>query len=445
MTRLALVPAWWVGAVLAASGLEAQDAADGRRLVEALGCGSCHAGVGSEQSIRSVAPRLGPGSAPLAPAYVFHYLADPQPIRADVAPARMPTYDLGERERVALAVFVADGRALEGVDDAFAAARDRHAGADAAEGRILFERMNCAACHDHARVSARRSAPDLSALGSRVRPEWLKAYLADPVPIRPAGPSPGGGGRMPDFRLSASEVAAVAEHLGRQRAVEFDAWAPAPLSAFAMEKANALLTDRWSCLGCHRLGSDGGRVGPSLDGVRHRLEPEFLRAVIEDPDHAAPGTVMPASLERSDRIDLIASHLLQREGEWTGAERVALPAAAASVAADPAHPGAALYGARCAPCHGVAGGGDGFNAPFLPAPPTAHSDSAAMSLRPDDTLYDGIHAGAWILGGSARMPAFGASLDDERIRALVDYIRALCRCAGPAWSRDGAPPRRAGR
>ena len=60
-----------------------------------------------------------------------------------------------------------------------------------------------------------------------------------------------------------------------------------------------------------------------------------------------------------------------------------------------------------------------------------------MSPRPDDTLYDGIHAGGWILGKSHRMPGFGASLDDDQIRSLVAYIRTLCDCQGPAWSRDG--------
>ncbi|MYJ68283.1 MAG: cytochrome c, partial [Gemmatimonadetes bacterium] len=99
--------------------------------------------------------------------------------------------------------------------------------------------------------------------------------------------------------------------------------------------------------------------------------------------------------------------------------------------------GAALYNAQCAACHGVTGEGDGFNAPFMPVAPTVHADSAAMSLRTDDTLYDGIHGGGWILGKSHRMPAFGASLDDAQKRALVAHIRTLCRCQGPYWSRDG--------
>jgi mono/diheme cytochrome c family protein len=71
-------------------------------------------------------------------------------------------------------------------------------------------------------------------------------------------------------------------------------------------------------------------------------------------------------------------------------------------------------------------------------PATAHADAAAMSLRPDDTLYDGIASGGWVLDRSHRMPAFGQALDRDRIRSLVAYIRDLCDCQGPAWAEGGA-------
>ena len=411
----------------------AQAQPDGERLAQALGCGACHEGVPAGDVIRRVAPAMGTGAAPLAPAYIFHYMADPQTIRPDIAPARMPRYDLTERERLALALFVTNERELRGVDDAFLAARERHPDADRAEGGALFRTLNCAGCHAHPDIAPDRSAPDLSVEGSRVLQEWLAGYLSAPETIRPAGPVPGRGGQMPDFLLQPAEVNAITTYLMTRSASDEQPWDPVPLSPFAMAKAETLLQDRWSCLGCHQLGDDGGRIGPRLDGLAHRLRPAYVRALIQNPAHLVPGTVMPASLEQPDRLDLIASYLLGRDAEWFASEPVALLPAPP----DTTSPGAALYAARCAPCHGVAGAGDGFNAPFLPVAPTMHSDSAAMSLRPDDTLYDGIHAGGWILGKSHRMPAFGASLDDGEKRELVAYIRTLCRCEGPAWSRDG--------
>ncbi|HSM59389.1 MAG TPA: cytochrome c, partial [Longimicrobiales bacterium] len=112
------------------------------------------------------------------------------------------------------------------------------------------------------------------------------------------------------------------------------------------------------------------------------------------------------------------------------------PAWAATVETDRG-PGDALYGRHCAACHGPTGRGDGWNAPNLPVPPTAHADAGLMEGRADDALFDGIHGGARVLDGSPRMPPFGSLLGTGEIRALVATIRSLCDCSGPAWASDG--------
>jgi cytochrome c5 len=96
-----------------------------------------------------------------------------------------------------------------------------------------------------------------------------------------------------------------------------------------------------------------------------------------------------------------------------------------------------LYTKHCAPCHGIGGNANGYNVPFLPKVPTTHADSAYMTTRPDDTLFDGIYSGAYILNKSNRMPPWGETLSRDEIWGLVRYMRELCNCQGPAWSRDG--------
>jgi mono/diheme cytochrome c family protein len=73
---------------------------------------------------------------------------------------------------------------------------------------------------------------------------------------------------------------------------------------------------------------------------------------------------------------------------------------------------------------------------FLPVAPTRHADGTYMSGRPDDALYDAIAAGGAVMGRSPRMPGFGGSLTPEEIRGLVGYLRVLCRCEGPDWSKE---------
>jgi cytochrome c oxidase cbb3-type subunit 3 len=304
-------------------------------------------------------------------------------------------------------------------------------------GAALFVGLNCAACHRHHSITPRstNAAPDLAVESQRVKRPWLQEYLRKPHAIRPAGFQPGDGSRMPDFRLSDGEVGEVLAALvaGPAR----PAPQVRPLSAFAQRKAGLLLADKLSCLGCHRLGEKGGRIGPDLTAVRDRLEPEYVLNVIQNPRAANPHTIMPRVPMSEELQRLVADFLVQQNqpavrdsylslGDyWPTARGPALESAEHS------------YAVHCAPCHGRAGAGDGFNAIYLPRQPTAHAGAEYMSRRPDDTLFDGIHSGGGILNKSHYMPPWGETFKREQIAGLVVYLRELCRCQGPEWSRDG--------
>jgi mono/diheme cytochrome c family protein len=210
---------------------------------------------------------------------------------------------------------------------------------------------------------------------------------------------------------------------------------PRPLSAFQVAKAEALLRDRLPCLGCHEVGGEGGRIGPGLSELKRSRTQALVAAMIRDPERVVPGTIMPrVPMPRGTR-ELIAAYLVQREP--TGAAPVRPSPPAARRAADTARDeDAARYARLCAACHGTGGGGDGYNARFLPVRPTAHADSAYMSARSDDALFDAIFAGGYVMNRSNRMPPYGQTLSRDEIRGLVRYMRTLCRCFGPAWSRD---------
>lgn len=207
------------------------------------------------------------------------------------------------------------------------------------------------------------------------------------------------------------------------------AQSPAPLSAFATAKAERLLREKTSCLGCHQLKGEGGVLGPSLHDVRTRRDPAYIAAMVSDPQHTKPGASMPRLRMPATERALIVRYL-----GGDPAKIVSTPAAATGTA--PVD-GRALYQQWCAGCHGATGNGDGPNAKALPVPPAKHNSRDAMSARSDDALFDTIEAGGTVMNKSHRMPAFGGSLNSREIRALVSYIRTLCNCKGPAWSRDG--------
>ncbi len=204
-----------------------------------------------------------------------------------------------------------------------------------------------------------------------------------------------------------------------------------PLTAFAMQKAERLLRDKHSCLGCHQLKGEGGVLAPRLDDVRTRRDAAYIAMMVSDPQHTKPGASMPRTRMPATERSLIVRYL---GGDSTKIVRTVANAPAAA-----APDGKQLYAQWCAGCHGASGNGDGPNAKALPVKPAKHADAKAMSARSDDALFDTIEAGGAIMNKHHRMPAFGGSLGTTEIRALVGYIRTLCRCEGPAWSRDGAP------
>jgi mono/diheme cytochrome c family protein len=82
--------------------------------------------------------------------------------------------------------------------------------------------------------------------------------------------------------------------------------------------------------------------------------------------------------------------------------------------------GQRLYFSFCAGCHGVDGRGSWRAALFLIRP----GDLTTTASQPDRYVFDIIkHGGASI--GRPGMPAFGAQLSDDDIRALVAYLQTL--------------------
>ena len=216
-----------------------------------------------------------------------------------------------------------------------------------------------------------------------------------------------------------------------------DGAAQPPLSPFAQRKAEWFLRERLPCLGCHRLGVDGGRIGPPLDDVAARRSTAYIAAIIADPQRTVPGTLMPKTPMTGDVRSLIAGYLARGGTAVAKGVTSATAGEAGSVADRAATSGAALYARHCAACHGSGGRGDGPNARDLPVPPAVHASAAEMSKRTDDRLFDAIYAGGFMLGRSARMPAYGETLARSEIRLLVRHIRTLCKCSGPRWSSDG--------
>ena len=420
-------------------------------ITESYRCTACHTldGVGLE----TASELRGTGSR-LNPSWIRTFLVDPD--EALLGPETMPSFFFQfDNDSRTYQSFVPDALDdLHAIADylardsdpnqtvaerSYAEAQRQYPETTAVEGEHLFRAQNCGACHG--RIDGdqpRRTAPDLSIEAARVRRGWLESYLIHPRPVRPSGSPVGSGARMPGFRLSDTEARDLTDQLA---ALAGEADLPdrpsgTPLSQFSMTKAHRLIEERLPCLGCHRLGGKGGAIGPDLSSLAERLQPAFVERLVTEPHALLPDTVMPRPGLADSQAGLVVRFLLQQTLAPDPPRYLDLPV---PVAVDETEmsDGERLYHRYCAACHGGEGGGDGFNAERLPTKPRNFTDADYMSSRPDDTLFDGIAAGGRILGKSNHMPAWGGTLSDNDIVSLVLYLRVLCGCEGPEWSRDG--------
>ncbi|MDO9450402.1 MAG: cytochrome c [Rugosibacter sp.] len=86
------------------------------------------------------------------------------------------------------------------------------------------------------------------------------------------------------------------------------------------------------------------------------------------------------------------------------------------------------YKAYCVQCHGGDGKGGGVNIRDIAVVPRDHTDVKSMSGRSDETLFKAIKEGGASIDKSILMPPWDATLSDEEIKDMVQYLRVLCKC-----------------
>ena len=412
-----------------------------RLIQEELECTRCHSLNGKGQNSSTdltnvgmrlnknwlkqylVSPRVFDGDDTAMPSYFYQFdvtSGDYKPVTPDA----FTQIDAVVDYLMALRVNEAENEGKQ-----FSAIRRQYPEVTAEIGRTIFQSQNCQACHtlDGLEPWFERNAPDLSIESQRVQREWLRGYLSKSHAVRPFGYFPGSGSRMPDYSLTKDEVEALTEHFVKKGKGGSKGYSD-NLSAFSKQKAESLLGNKLSCLGCHRLGELGGKIGPNLTNTASRLKAPFVDMMILNPRMLVPESIMPKVPLSSETARLIGNYL---KGASSKSEN---PSYLSLIDHEPYNPKGSVYLEFCSACHGLGGGGDGFNARYLPETPISHSDPTLMSERPNDTLYDGIHAGGAVLNRHHFMPPWGETLSPHDMQSLVEEIRKFCKCQGPEWS-----------
>ena len=168
-------------------------------------------------------------------------------------------------------------------------------------GRAVFEESGCIGCHK-LHGSGGALGPELERVGASRSPEWLLKHFKNPATVTP-------GSAMPPIKASDADLNALTLYV-----LSFTG---EPLSAYYIsmktipgQTAGRRLFEEKGCIGCHAVAGKGGKVGPPLDEVGKRRDPQWISAHFKSPTAVSPGTVMPQFNFNEQEIRALTEFLL---------------------------------------------------------------------------------------------------------------------------------------
>jgi mono/diheme cytochrome c family protein len=273
------------------------DVGRGRRLVESLRCAACH-------DI--------PGLAPPEPAPPLHEgsRADAGCLSVGGRRPGTPRFALSEQERAALLAFVSGLPEEAAPTPAWTLAEDS------------MRRLSCMGCHTRdgrggaplgpqltaylaadaelAGLKGTLTPPDLTAVGDKLRPEFLALAIRGSAPVS----RPWLAVRMPASPFAKGEAEAIAAYLQQHDGAGSGKPADGPVGHVAADRPELLVGQQgFGCLSCHVLagrippGGEPETLGPDLALAHRRMSHGYFRRWIADPQRILPGTPMPQFLQ----------------------------------------------------------------------------------------------------------------------------------------------------
>ena len=408
----------------------------GRHLLSRNGCVHCHTvklADGSTMRASDDPPSLSHIADKTTREWIYAWLKDPT---AYAATAAMPNFKLtDENARDISAFLIANSTPLAGDT----ATITQKAAADPSAGASLYGESFCASCHAVQNAAGNLVGgdvgPELTRIGSKVKPEWLNAWLRNPRTYDPAT-------GMPHYRFTDQQVATLSSFL--QAKADSDLLANVhldPATPDQIAHGKRLVMD-YGCASCHeisgikkpenfapeltRIGSKPVNQLVFLDGMPHTL-PDYISGKIRNPRAFGQGLKMPQYNFAPAQIDSLTTALLAfNERSHTLPPSLMVAATPESKYEPAGHAGQLMHDLACFSCHRINGHG-GDMAPDL----TWEGSSVQRKWLQDFFRNPNTLRPALI----RRMPKF--NLSDSEINELTDYIMTVYQ--SPDVDRDAMP------
>jgi cytochrome c1 len=408
----------------------------GRRLLSRYGCVHCHAVKlpdGTTVKATDDPPSLSHIADKTSREWIYAWLKDPQ---AYASTATMPNFKLSDDEARDMSAFlIANSTSIEGDTSGLT----RAPAPDPAAGASLYGESFCASCHAVQNAAGNivggDVGPELTRVGTKVKPGWLIAWLRNPRIYDP-------GTGMPHYRLNDAQVATLAGFL--QAKADSDLLANVHLVPATPEQiahGKRLVSD-YGCASCHEIAGikkpenfapELSHIGSKpitqlifLPGMPHTL-PDYIAGKIKQPRAFSPGLKMPQYSFTTAQIDSLTTALLSlNERASTLPPSLAVPAKPESDYQPAGKAGKLMTDLACFSCHRINGHG-GDMAPDLSWEGSSVQRQWLVEfLKNPNTLRPAL---------IRRMPRF--NLTDAEINELTDYMMTVYQ--SPTVDRDSMP------
>jgi mono/diheme cytochrome c family protein len=409
----------------------------GRTLLARYGCLHCHTVKlpdGGAMKATDDPPSLSHIADKTSREWIYAWLKDPQ---AYAVSASMPNFKLSDPDARDISAFLtANSTALPGDTATVPASK---AQPDPTAAASLYGESFCASCHAvqnaAGNVVGGDVGPELTRVGSKVKPEWLQAWLRNPRGYDAET-------AMPHYRLSEQQASLLGGYL--ENKTDPDLLANVHLDAATPEQIahGKTLVTEYGCAACHEISGikkpenfapELTRIGSKpipqlifLPGMPHTL-PDYISAKVRQPRSFGAALKMPQFSFAPAQVDALTTALLSLTDRSQNLPRaLTVPGPQSSDYQPAGKAGKLIADLACFSCHSINGRG-GDMAPDL----TWEGSSVQRSwlqafLKNPNTLRPAL---------IRRMPKF--NLSDGDINELTDYIMTVYQT--PAFDRDSMP------
>ncbi len=407
----------------------------GRNLLARQGCVHCHTVKlpdGGTMKATDDPPSLLHLADKTTREWVFAWLKDPQ---AYAATSTMPNFKLSDDDARDMSAFLIANSTPIADDHATVSVK---ASSDPAAGATLYGESFCASCHAVQNAAGNMVGgdvgPELTRVGSKVKPEWLQAWLRNPRVYDP-------GTGMPHYRFNDAQVATLSGFLLAKS--DSDLLANVHLDPATPEQiahGKRLVSD-YGCASCHEIAGikrpenfapELSRIGSKpitqlifLPGMQHTL-PDYIAGKIKNPRAFSLGLKMPQYTFTTAQIDALTTALLSlNDRSYSLPPLLTMPGRAETDYQPAGRAGKLMTDLACFSCHRINGHGSDMAPDLTWEGSSVQREWLVQFFKNPGTLRPSL---------IRRMPRF--NLSDSEVNELTDYIMTVYQ--SPAVDRDSA-------